>query len=1375
MTVSSNAIPATGPVDTHIDIAQLPPSASATAAEIPLLEKRAVDDHSDAKSTHSTSTVGTAPPRPRLPPPALDSASLFSRIFFTWVSPIIAQRETIDENTLNDLQAWDQAEFLCTQLENAWEREQASASKAGRSPHLAWALLHTFRSQIFWSGFWAGVEIATKVGEAVFLGNMIRGFQQFGIASVSSEGYWWALALTLATTFHGILHHAFFFVGMRLGHQLRISLTTIMYKKSINLAAGSTSPGVIVNLVSNDVATFEQLALFGHYLWVAAIEIPLCGWLLYERLSWPALLGLIVIFLMVPMQAAFGRYFHKFRRAMVQWRDARVRLMSDLLTGIDVVKFNAWMTPFVAEVTRLRAMEMIFLIRAGIMDAMNEASFFVFPMLVFLLTYGSSIGAGIPLRAPDVFSSVALFNVLRLTLTTFVPKAVKAATESAVSLNRIGKFLLEQETSSTLHQPDPLIPSSLSSPPTDPSKPAITLTNATFTWPAFQLDSISQTFNQASLTAIIGPVGSGKSSLIQAILGEMPTTSSPSAIHIAASHRRMAYAPQTPWILAGTILDNILFGSELDEPWLRRVLAMCSLERDLDQWPHGLYTLVGERGVSLSGGQKARVGLARAVYAKAPVLLLDDPLSALDSRVGRKVFEAVRSAPELARTTRVLVTHQLHFVREADQVVVMEAGKVAASGTWDEVRDTHKRRVADVGHEEASKDWMAILADYDDTAKLATDMEVDAIAAGDASVPSSSSTAAGSPNAAVVAELRDEMVDLIKDGKRGAAKAAAANVETSQVGRVRWSTFSRFLIQPTSLLMLVTTIVAMFGGQILAVSSDWHLARWVNKPPEVQLGDSFYFTLYWALIAAAVTVGLVRAVLFYQLLLNSSRAVSATMLEKVLDAPLAWFNKNPTGRILNRFTKDLSQIDEQLPTVFFNFTQCLFQSIGVIIVVIMVLPWVALSVPVLATVFFLFRRWYIAASRRIKRIESTTRSPVYSHLSESLEGLPVIRALHAQHMFVHQFAAYMDTNTRAVFAQAACARWLGLRLDLVSSLFLAISAFAAQLVAQSGGLPAALAGLALSYTLQLNGLLQWMVRQSVEVEVLFVACERLFEYCDLTGEKDLPSRDVPPPEWPTMGEIKFKNMSLTYPGSEKPVLKEWNVEFKAGEKIGLVGRTGAGKSSSFAALFRSYEYDGVIELDGINTATLKVEELRRRLSIIPQSPMLFRGSVRFNLDPFNEYSDHEIWQALERVQLKSVVEQLEGKLDAPVVDGGQNFSVGSRQLLCASRSLLKKARVLVADEASANIDFKSDALIQQVLQHAFPDTLVITIAHRLTTVIQYDRLVVLDAGKIMEVGHAWELLQNPNGMFAKMVADTGDEGANQLREMAKASWEAKQR
>ncbi|KNE57701.1 hypothetical protein AMAG_04560 [Allomyces macrogynus ATCC 38327] len=1296
-------------------------------------------------ATKNAATAQQLPTLDDLPPPALDAASWFSKMFFFWVSPLIRHGGSITEQHLNALQPDDQAAVLVGWLGREWERELQK-----KKPSLPRAIARAFRKQIFWSGFYAFIEIFTKIGEAVFLGLLVERFQSksSNAAETPGLGYLWAILLALVTAAHGLLHHHFFFVGMRLGVQIRVALTGLIYRKTMHLAAGAgPSAGVIVNLVSNDAATMEPTALFMHYVWIAAIEVVVCAWLLYERLSWPSLLGLILVALMVPMQHTFATQFRKRRRATVGWRDSRIRLMADLLTGINVVKFNAWKDPFITEIDGIRHHEMKSLLKAGLTDACNEASFFVFPSLISLIVYGTCYAARIPLVPADVFSSVMLFNLLRQDLTNFVPRAIKSLTEARVTIDRIGSFLKANEI------PELTTDSENTVDPTE-SAPDVIVHPSQFAWDQtqpFTLD-LAHTFPAGSLTAVIGRVGAGKSSLASALLGEMPLVSGQGVACVDAHGRaaRIAYAPQTAWIMAGTVLENITFGAPLDATRLQTVVAQCALERDLAQWPNGLHTVVGERGVALSGGQRARVGLARVLYAQAKVLVLDDPLSAVDTRVARRIFAALRA---LENTTTVLITHQLQFVRECDAMVVMEAGKLVAAGHWDELvqqqRETGKASDQALG-------WMSVLLEHE-AAVHVDDVDVE-----------------DEPPASKGEISEEPSPDAIAVDAKGGPSAGLAK-ETSAVGTISWSTFVRFLITPNPSWMLLCCALLVVGGQAISTATDWTLARWVSKPVNVQLDDPYYFHLFLALVMVTLVLGVMRASGVYYLLLRSSESISRVMLRKVLDAPMAWFAANHSGTVLNRFSRDATIVDEQLPNVFYNVMQSLFVTVGVVVIVIMVLPWVALSLPPLLLIFVLLRRWYIGSSRQVKRIESATRSPVYAHLSESLEGLAVIRALRAQGNFTKAFMQQIDTNTRAVFAQCVLGRWLGLRLDLLSALFMAIAAIAAVAVANSGGLPPALAGLALSQILTLTGVLQWMVRQSVETEVMFVSVQRMLEYEAITGESDHPARALPPPNWPTAGNLDIKHMALQYPTSPRPVLHDWNVSLRAGERIGLVGRSGAGKTSFFQALFRMYDYTGTMTLDGIDTSTLTVEPLRRALAMIPQEAFLFRGTLRFNLDPFGEYPDADLWQALARVELKGVVDQLDGKLDAKVEDGGSNFSLGQRQLLCLARALLKRAKVLVLDEATANIDYKTDVLIQHAIKAEFKDALILTIAHRLRTVLDYDRLLVLDAGRVVECGHAWELLQNRDGLLSRMVADTGADAARQLTEIARVAWEEKQR
>ncbi|KAI9159389.1 hypothetical protein H9P43_008729 [Blastocladiella emersonii ATCC 22665] len=1256
------------------------------------------------------STLGADALDPLVPAPPPSTSPLsnspwwsYSRLLFTWGNRFIAANEDFGEADLHPLPSSFTADPLLARFDAAWAAEVAHASVLARAPRLWRVCLHVFAYPVAVIGALGFVEIGVKLAEAVFLGLVVDYFQSGSTSP--ALGFVWVALLAAVTALHAFLRHHFGFLATTTSLQARTALSAMLYRKAVVMAQPA-SAGLVVNLVSNDLAPIEPLCIHGHYLWIGPLETLACTVLLYRALGWPSLFGVLVIFAMIYQQAWFGSLFGQFRHATVRWRDARIRLMTDLLQGVAVVKYNAWQAPYAREVERLRSHEMHALRRSGFMDAAIEGSFFAFPLLISLATYGVDYLAGIPVSPSQLYVSTALYSILRLSLTTFMPKGIKAASEFWVSSKRIAAFLAEPE----LPVGDDVSEKEAGVGPT------ITLRDARFAWPStnFELRVADHTFPAGSLTCVIGPVGAGKSALFNALLGTMPSPSPATAAPLAG--RRVGYAPQSAWLLDGTVAENITFGSPLDAAWLAEVVDMCDLARDIARWPHGLDTQVGVRSLKLSGGQKARVALARAVYSRAATLLLDDPLAALDPTVGRKLFDALRTSPRLARTTRILATHQLQFARECESILVVDRGEVVAAGNWADLM------AAATSAGERASPWMQYLLQYNAESTTAT------TAAGAATGPA---RVAGEKQA-------EEFVVEDSEPAVAAAPEPESKAEVSATGSVTLSTYVRFLITPTSTPLLLLFALLMVGGQVAGVMSDWVLARWVRGSPTAQSADTAAMSWFLGLILGGVTLGFARALLAYWMLMSSSQDVSVRMLHAVLDAPMSWFATQPVGRILNRFAKDMSQVDEQLPSLVFNFAQVLFLVVGAVVVIVVVLPWVALVVPFLAVLFLYLRRKFVGASRNLKRLESTTRSPVYAHLSDSLDALPVVRAMHAQPLFADKFMALLDANARAALDLYGCTRWLAVRLDLILAAFIGVAGGAAVLIALGGTLSPSLAGLALSYALQLNRLLQWMVRQSVECENMFVCVERMLQYCDLPREEiiSLTASEkevvVVPNGWPRSSALEVRDMSLRYAADAPVVLDRWNLTFMPGERIGIVGRTGSGKSSFIQSLFAMYPVEGDFLLDGIPTSALGIPALRRRLAIIPQDSTLFSGTVRLNLSPFGEHDDAALWRALDRAHLRDTVAAMPGGLDTRVDDA---FSAGERQLLCLARALLRiaggngGAKVLCLDEMTAQVDQRSDELIQRALaeEEGLRDVLVLIIAHRIATVIDVDLTMVMVA------------------------------------------------
>ncbi|XP_038070620.1 multidrug resistance-associated protein 4-like [Patiria miniata] len=862
------------------------------------------------------------------------------------------------------------------------------------------------------------------------------------------------------------------------------------------------------------------------------------------------------------------------------------------------------------------------------------------------------------------------------------------------------------------------------------------------------LDGISIHVEPGELLAVIGPVGCGKSSLLMALLGELPTVS---GVNVVSG--RVGYTAQQPWILSGTLKDNILFGLPHEPAKYQRVIRQCALSRDIALLPDGDLTLVGERGVTLSGGQRARVSLARAVYSDADVYLLDDPLSAVDPAVGRHLFDRCILS-YLSEKPRILVTHQLQFLDKADKILVLKQGKVADYGTYHQLQK-HGVDFAALLKKKSKK------GDYDGEGGEPPTLERQLSMMSRTSVCST---------AVSVPEFEFE---------------APVNIvpEETAVGTVGIGVYLRYFRAGASLLLLLFWLLMVFGAQAVFSLSDWWLSQWAYSEEQdlaaqnltsqdgeyfVQYDKRTYFIQPYAIMCCVTIVAcFVRSFLFFHIFVTAARNLHNQMFSAIIRAPMKFFDDNPVGRVLNRFAKDIGFMDELLPSTFTDFLQIMVLTLATVIVITVFNPLCLTFTLPIVIVFIFTRRYFLASSRDVKRLEANARSPVFSHLSATLTGLSTVRAFKAQQRFIEEFDEFQDKHTRAWFLFLATTRWFGVQLDSFSVLFVGGVSFTSVLAVNFLELNSGIVGLSLTYAINLMGAFQWGVRQSAEVENQMTSVERVGQYVDIKSEAALETDYKPPPDWPKYGLITFEGMSLSYTDDGPLVLKKINCCFRPKEKVGIVGRTGAGKSSLMTVLMRLAEPTGTIMIDGIDTALIGLHDLRKKVSFIPQDPVLFSGTLRRNLDPFENHEDPDIWRALEEVELKPVVEELPDKLEAILTEGGTNFSVGQRQLLCLARAILRKNKILIVDEATANVDIRTDRLIQATIRQRFKHCTVLTIAHRLNTIMDSDRVLVLDAGRLIEFDEPYILLQKEDGIFMNMVQETGKAETAKLLEVAR--------
>ncbi|XP_070327616.1 ATP-binding cassette sub-family C member 4 isoform X2 [Odocoileus virginianus] len=1217
------------------------------------------------------------PVYPEVKPNPLRNANLCSRVFFWWLNPLfkIGHKRRLEEDDMYSVLPEDRSQHLGEELQGYWDQEVLRAEKDARKPSLTKAIIKCYWKSYVVLGIFTLIEESTRVVQPIILGKIIGYFENYDPSDSAAlyEAHGYAGVLSACTLVLAILHHLYFYHVQCAGMRLRVAMCHMIYRKALRLsnsAMGKTTTGQIVNLLSNDVNKFDQVTIFLHFLWAGPLQAIVVTALLWMEIGISCLAGMAVLIVLLPLQSCIGKLFSSLRSKTAAFTDTRIRTMNEVITGIRIIKMYAWEKSFADLITNLRRKEISKILRSSYLRGMNLASFFVASKIIVFVTFTTYVLLGNVITASRVFVAVSLYGAVRLTVTLFFPSAVEKASEAFVSIRRIKNFLLLDEITQFHSQ----LPSD--------GKMIVNVQDCTAFWDKASdtptLQGLSFTVRPGELLAVVGPVGAGKSSLLSAVLGELPLNQGQVSVH-----GRIAYVSQQPWVFSGTVRSNILFGKKYEKERYEKVIKACALKKDLQLLEDGDLTMIGDRGTTLSGGQKARVNLARAVYQDADIYLLDDPLSAVDAEVSRHLFELC-ICQALHEKIRILVTHQLQYLKAASQILIL--------------KDTENVQVT-------------------------------------------------------------------------------LTEETRSEGKVGFKAYKNYFTAGAHWFIIIFLILVNLAAQVSYALQDWWLSYWANQQSALnvtvngqgnvteKLDLNWYLGIYSGLTASTVLFGVARSLLVFFVLVSSSQTLHNQMFESILRAPVLFFDRNPIGRILNRFSKDIGHMDDLLPLTFLDFIQTFLQVIGVVGVAVAVIPWIAIPLVPLGIVFFVLRRYFLETSRDVKRLESTTRSPVFSHLSSSLQGLWTIRAYKAEQRFQELFDAHQDLHSEAWFLFLTTSRWFAVRLDAICAVFVIVVAFGSLILAKT--LDAGQVGLALSYALMLMGMFQWCVRQSAEVENMMISVERVIEYTDLEKEAPWEYQKRPLPSWPHEGMIIFDNVNFSYSLDGPLVLKHLTALIKSKEKIGIVGRTGAGKSSLIAALFRLSEPEGKIWIDKILTTEIGLHDLRKKMSIIPQEPVLFTGTMRKNLDPFNEHSDEDLWNALEEVQLREAIEDLPGKMDTELAESGSNFSVGQRQLVCLARAILRKNRILIIDEATANVDPRTDELIQKKIREKFAHCTVLTIAHRLNTIIDSDKIMVLDSGRLKEYDEPYVLLQNRDSLFYKMVQQLGKAEAAALTETAK--------
>uniref|UniRef100_A0A8D0MU12 Multidrug resistance-associated protein 1 n=1 Tax=Sus scrofa TaxID=9823 RepID=A0A8D0MU12_PIG len=1266
------------------------------------------------------------------------SASFLSRITFWWITGLMVQgyRQPLEITDLWSLNKEDMSEQVVPVLVKNWKKECAKSRKQPvrivysskdpakpkggskvdvneeaealivkspqkeRDPSLFKVLYKTFGPYFLMSFLFKALHDLMMFAGPEILKLLINFVNDK--KAPDWQGYFFTALLFISACLQTLVLHQYFHICFVSGMRIKSAVIGAVYRKALvitNSARKSSTVGEIVNLMSVDAQRFMDLATYINMIWSAPLQVILALYLLWLNLGPSVLAGVAVMIFMVPLNAVMAMKTKTYQVAHMKSKDNRIKLMNEILNGIKVLKLYAWELAFKEKVLAIRQEELKVLKKSAYLAAVGTFTWVCTPFLVALCTFAVyvTIDKNNILDAQKAFVSLALFNILRFPL-NILPMVISSIVQASVSLKRLRIFLSHEELEPDSIQRLPIKDAGTTN--------SITVKNATFSWARSDpptLHGITFSIPEGSLVAVVGQVGCGKSSLLSALLAEMDKVEG----HVAIKGS-VAYVPQQAWIQNVSLRENILFGRQLQERYYKAVIEACALLPDLEILPSGDRTEIGEKGVNLSGGQKQRVSLARAVYCNSDIYLFDDPLSAVDAHVGKHIFENVVGPKGMLKNkTRLLVTHGLSYLPQVDVIIVMSGGKISEMGSYQELlaRDgafaEFLRTYASAEQEQGEPEDG--LGGISSPGKEAKQMENGVLVTEAAGKHLQRQFSSSSSYSGDVGRHHTSTAELQKPGAQTEDTWKLMEADKAQTGQVKLSVYWDYM-KAIGLFISFLSIFLFLCNHVAALVSNYWLSLWTDDPivNGTQEHTKVRLSVYGALgISQGVTV------FAYSMAVSiggifASRRLHLDLLHNILRSPMSFFERTPSGNLVNRFSKELDTVDSMIPQVIKMFMGSLFNVVGACIIILLATPVAAVIIPPLGLIYFFVQRFYVASSRQLKRLD----------------------------------------------------RWLAVRLEFVGNCIVLFAALFA--VISQHNLSAGLVGLSVSYSLQITAYLNWLVRMSSEMETNIVAVERLKEYSDT--EKEAPWRIpevAPPSTWPQVGRVEFRDYGLRYRDDLDLVLKHINVTIDGGEKVGIVGRTGAGKSSLTLGLFRINESaEGEIVIDDVNIAQIGLHDLRFKITIIPQDPVLFSGSLRMNLDPFSQYSEEEVWTSLELAHLKGFVSALPDKLNHECAEGGENLSVGQRQLVCLARALLRKTKILVLDEATAAVDLETDDLIQSTIRTQFHDCTVLTIAHRLNTIMDYTRVIVLDKGEIREHGSPSELLQQ-RGLFYGMAKDAG--------------------
>ncbi|XP_071358347.1 ATP-binding cassette sub-family C member 9 isoform X8 [Trachinotus anak] len=1200
------------------------------------------------------------------------------------------------------------------------------------------------------------------------------------------------LALILQRTFL----QASYYVTIETGINLRGALLAMIYNKILrlstsNMSMGEMTLGQINNLVAIETNQLMWFLFLCPNLWAMPVQIVMGVILLYYLLGWSALVGASVIVLLAPLQYLIATKLADTQKSTLEHSTDRLKKTTEILKGIKLLKLYAWENIFCDSVEETRGKELTslktFAFYTSLSIFMNAAIPIAAVLATFVMHHFINKTGPTPSEA---FAALALFHIL-VTPLFLLSTVVRFAVKALVSVQKLSEFLQSDEigddswrngdisvsfeagkkhlgATKAINRKQPIRyqmdnyeqPTRRQMRPTETEDVAVKVSNGSFTWGSnlSTLSDINIRIPTGQLTMIVGQVGCGKSSLLLAMLGEMQTIDG--RVYWSNKNRySVAYAAQKSWLLNATVEENITFGSPFSKQRYKAVIDACSLQPDIDLLPFGDQTEIGERGINLSGGQRQRICVARALYQNTNIVFLDDPFSALDIHLSDHLMqEGILKFLQDDKRTVVLVTHKLQYLIHADWIIAMKDGSILREGTLKDIQ-THDVELYD--------HWKTLMNRQDQ--ELEKDIQQDSQTMLERKTLR---------RAFYSREAKNQIDDEDEEEEVEEEDDDNLSTTTNRRSKIPWKVCWCYMSSGGFFMVFLMVSCKLLKHSVI-VAIDYWLALWTSSKtnqsaanatsladsissnttlptPSISeaQNDSYYLPVFIILCAAGITLCLITSLTVEFLGLSAATNLHHNLLNKIIHAPIRFFDITPLGQILNRFSADTNIIDQHIPPTLESLTRSTLLCLSAIGVISSITPMFLIALVPLAVAFYFIQKYFRVASKDLQDLDDSTQLPLLCHFSETAEGLTTIRAFRHEARFKQRMLELTDTNNTAYLFLSAANRWLEVRTDYLGAVIVLTAAGASIWSLRYGLHSVGLVGLGLTYALTVTNYLNWVVRNLADLEVQMSAVKKVNSFLSTESENYEGSMDTSqvPENWPQDGEIKIQGLCVRYDPMLKPVLKHVNAYIKPGQKVGICGRTGSGKSSLSLAFFNMVDiFEGKIIIDGIDICKLPLQTLRSRLSIILQDPVLFSGSIRFNLDPERTCTDDRLWEALEIAQLKNMVKALPGGLDAVVTEGGENFSVGQRQLFCLARAFVRKSSILIMDEATASIDMATENILQKVVMTAFADRTVVTIAHRVHTILTADLVIVMKRGNILEYDKPETLLEQEDGMFASFV------------------------